>query len=239
MGKVKSFDLQRGTRVAQYEILSKLGRGWEGEVYTVQEVPTEALRAMKIVRHSPRESVRDRVHTAWYFEQLAPTGTVARYYHMGHWFFTDDEGVFYFVFEHLPGENLRAWLDKRRGRLSARKALETTVAVVKAISRVHEAGFAVGDFGTGENLIVLDHGSVVKICDCNPGRADHPNIDFRNDVKEFRRLLPRVFASHGRHRLFREAQRVFREQSRRQPPKKVLSGVYAALSVPFDDESRH
>jgi hypothetical protein len=56
------------------------------QVYAVREVPTDAPRAMKIVRHRPSDSVRDRVHTAWFFEQLATTGAVARYYHMGHWF---------------------------------------------------------------------------------------------------------------------------------------------------------
>jgi hypothetical protein len=42
MGKVKSLRLKPGTRVDRYKIVETLGRGWEGEVYAVEEVPTTA-----------------------------------------------------------------------------------------------------------------------------------------------------------------------------------------------------
>jgi serine/threonine protein kinase len=169
MAKVTSFNLRRGTRIGQYEIVSKLGRGWEGEVYNVKEVPTDAPRAMKIVRHRKGASVRDYGHIGWYFEQLAETGAVARYYHMGQWFLEDNEGLFYFVFERLRGENLQVWLRKRRRRLGAREALGAAVAVASAIAKVHQKRVAVGDFEWGDNLIVLDDGATVRSATATQG----------------------------------------------------------------------
>jgi serine/threonine protein kinase len=187
MANVTSLNLRRGTRIGQYEIVSKLGRGWEGEVYNVKEVPTDAPRAMKIVRHREGASVRDYTHIGWYFEQLGETGAVARYYHMGQWFLEDNEGLFYFVFERLRGENLQVWLRKRRRRLGAHEALGAAVAVASAIAKVHQKRVAVGDFEWGDNLIVLDDGATVKICDCDPGWADHTNVDFKNESRSSER----------------------------------------------------
>ncbi len=82
MGKVKSLKLAAGTRVGSYRIVGPLGRGWEGEVYAVQEVPTEAERAMKIIFRETIESTRHVTHVAWFFEQIATSRSVARYYHM-------------------------------------------------------------------------------------------------------------------------------------------------------------
>jgi hypothetical protein len=238
MAKVTSFNLRRGTRIGQYEIVSKLGRGWEGEVYNVKEVPTDAPRAMKIVRHRKGASVRDYGHIGWYFEQLAETGAVARYYHMGQWFLEDNEGLFYFVFERLRGENLQVWLRKRRRRLGAREALGAAVAVASAIAKVHQKRVAVGDFEWGDNLIVLDDGATVKICDCNPGWADHANVDFKNDIREFRALLYRIFGPRRRHPLFRKALRILDRRARRQPVRRVLRDVHATLYALFEEEAR-
>lgn len=124
MGKVKSLRLAKGTRVGNYRIVKPLGRGWEGEVYAVEEVPTDAKRAMKLIGCDNVETARDVIHTAWFFEQLAPTGSVARYYHMGQWFLGDDEGLFYLVFEHLEGSILKEWVAEQReqGRFGERAA---------------------------------------------------------------------------------------------------------------------
>jgi hypothetical protein len=115
MARVKPIGLKPGARIGSYEVQESLGRGWEGEAFLVKEVPTDAFRVMKVIRHDPkkRNAVRDRIHTAWFFEQLSHTGIVARYYHMGQWFLDDDPGLFFFVFEHLAGQRLDRWLRTR------------------------------------------------------------------------------------------------------------------------------
>ena len=47
--RVSSFDLQPGRKIAQkYQILSRLGAGWEGEVYKIREIRTGIERAAKL-----------------------------------------------------------------------------------------------------------------------------------------------------------------------------------------------
>ena len=45
---ISSFDFQPGRSLAKkYEVLSKLGQGWEGEVYLLRETSTGIERAAK------------------------------------------------------------------------------------------------------------------------------------------------------------------------------------------------
>ena len=47
---VDAFDFQPGRLLAKkYEVVSKLGQGWEGEVYLVREQLTQIERAAKFV----------------------------------------------------------------------------------------------------------------------------------------------------------------------------------------------
>ena len=46
--EIKSFQLPPGRILAgKYEIISRLGRGWEGEVYKLRELATDIERAGK------------------------------------------------------------------------------------------------------------------------------------------------------------------------------------------------
>ena len=81
-------------------MIKNIGRGWEGEVYKVEEVPTEAKRALKLFRMDKKlKSVRRLVHFAWYYEQVRCTGHFPVYYHYGQWFLDDDDGCWFLVFE--------------------------------------------------------------------------------------------------------------------------------------------
>ena len=103
MAKVKSHYLEENTRVSSYKVLENLGRGWEGEVYKVAEVPTEAVRAMKLFRTGKLSTIRHLAHVAWYFEQVRGTGHFPIYHHCGQWFFEDDSGCWFLVFEFIDG----------------------------------------------------------------------------------------------------------------------------------------
>jgi hypothetical protein len=64
MAKVKSLYLNKGTRIGNYEIIEAIGRGCEGEVYKVKEIPTDAVRAMKIYQmdiQGKKNSVLERL----------------------------------------------------------------------------------------------------------------------------------------------------------------------------------
>lgn len=173
MGKVKSFNLPAGTRVGNYRVIEVVGRGWEGEVYKVAEVPTDSIRALKLFRANELDSIRHLVHFAWYYEQLRTSGNVPIYYHWGQWFLDDDEGCWFLVFEFVQGESLK---DKPYTE-------ELFFDVAIAMTNIHSLGYAVGDISMLTNITIRDDGTPVFI-DCNPGKPDHPNRDFRADCLE-------------------------------------------------------
>ena len=57
---IKHFDIKAGRVLAgKYEVIQRLGRGWEGEVFLVSEHPTEIERAIKLFY--PHRNPGDRI----------------------------------------------------------------------------------------------------------------------------------------------------------------------------------
>ena len=108
MAKIRSFDLKPGTRIGNYRVLENIGRGWEAEVYKVEEVPTGAIRALKLFRTDDLDSIRHFLHYAWYYDQVRRTGHFPIYYHYGQWFFDDDNGCWFLILEFISGRPLHA-----------------------------------------------------------------------------------------------------------------------------------
>ena len=192
MSRVRSFNLQPGTRIGNYRIIENIGRGWEGEVYKVEEVPTEALRALKLFRTDELDSVRHLVHFAWYYEQVRCTGHFPVYYHYGQWFLDDDNGCWFLVFEFISGKPLNN-IVKSGYSQDDKEAL--FFQLVSAVADVHEHGYAIGDFSSLDNVFLTERRGIVFI-DCNPGEPDHPNCDFYCDCKE--ELIPAATRIFGR-----------------------------------------
>ena len=179
MGKVKSFNLEKGARVGNYVIDKQIGRGWEGEVYKVREVPTDAVRAMKLFRADDFSSSPGRaiVHFAWYFEQVKSSGHFPTYYHYGQWFLDDDNGCFYLVFEYIGGQSYKNLQSKK----TESEKQDLFFKLIHAVSDVHELGYAVGDLKSMDNIFILD--DKVVFVDCNPGEPGNPNVDFEYDCR--------------------------------------------------------
>lgn len=192
MGRIRSFDLKPGTRIGNYRIKENIGRGWEGEVYKVEEVPTEAIRALKLFRTDELDSVRHLVHFAWYYEQVRCTGHFPVYYHYGQWFLDDDNGCWFLIMEFISGKPLNKVV---KSGCSQDDKEQIFFQLASAVADVHEHGYAVGDFYTLENVFLAEGRGIVFI-DCNPGEPDSPNNDFRNDCKE--ELLPAATRIFGR-----------------------------------------
>ncbi len=184
MSKIKSFKLKRNDRVGSYRVIENLGRGWEGEVYKVQEVPTESKRALKIFRHDELTSVRHLSHFAWFYEQLQGTGHIPIYHHCGQWFLGDDNGCWYLVLEYIDGRPLK--------NVKGTESLFFQLA--EAMSAVHEKGFAIGDIANLSNVFIRKLTKSIVFVDCDPGKPDKPNKNYRNDCKdELQRAATNMF----------------------------------------------
>lgn len=176
MDKVRSFNLTRGARIGNYCILETIGRGCEGEVFKVTEVPTGAIRALKLYRTIELESVRHLIHFAWFYEQVRPCGHFPIYYHYGQWFFGRDQGCWYLIFEFVKGTPL----DKQIKGLTRKQKVELFFELLNAVADVHKCGFAVGDFANLNNVILTPQEQIV-FTDCEPGSPGRPNRNFEAD----------------------------------------------------------
>lgn len=188
---MKSFRLKPGTRVGNYRIIRPIGRGFEGEVYCVREIPTGAKRAIKIYPEDHPDTIRDLVFRARLLERLACTGATVRYYHLGREFL---DGrflpVLYQVLELVEGAQLPIYLRRITGtkRRRTARALALILAITSHIGRVHRLGIALGDFDTGENILVRNRSGQPVFCDALFGANGRPNQDYGNDLRELREV---------------------------------------------------
>ena len=154
--KVRSFNLKRGTRIGNYRILEKIGRGCEGEVYKVTEVTTGVIRALKLFRSVELESVRQLLHCAWYYDQLHHTGHFPNYYQYGQWFLDGSVGCWFLILEFIEGIPLSK---KVQGRTNDEKE-KLFFRLAHAVADIHEYGYAIGDFSHLGNVIQAKGGHI-------------------------------------------------------------------------------
>lgn len=79
---ITAFDLPRGRVLGgKYEVISKLGAGWEGEVYKVVEKKTGATRAAKLFYPQRNENDRTLTRYAKRLERLRDCSILIQYHH--------------------------------------------------------------------------------------------------------------------------------------------------------------
>ena len=206
-GIVPPFKLKPGSQIGNYRILHQLGRGFEAEVYEAIEIPTGIRRALKIY-HLGEPETWDRVRAmARFFEKLAPTGAVAQYHHTGTCFLPPTgEPVAFLVMELLSGKTLDKHVRSIKGTRLQRetRCLGLLTKIAEKIARVHEAGFAIGDFMDGTNTIILPTGEPI-FCDLEPGERNNPNRDFACDLLELNCIIEVIFPLRNRGDFYKMA----------------------------------
>jgi len=155
---IESFDLAPGrVLVRKYRVLSKLGEGWEGEVYRVLEVRTGIERAAKLFY--PQRNVGNRTvkRYARLLHNLRYCPIVLQYQ-------TEEVFVFrripisFLVSEYVGGDILPEFLKRRHGRkLTAFEALHLLYALVSGVDFIHAQNEYHGDLHA-ENIIVRRFG---------------------------------------------------------------------------------
>lgn len=141
----------------KYEIISKLGAGWEGEVFLVREHPTGIERAVKIF--FPQRNPRDRVanYYARKLHKLRHCPMVIQY-HTSETICYRKIPVTILVSEFVEGELLYDFLKRQPGRrLTPFQALHLLHALAKGIECIHTLKEYHGDLHSG-NIIIQRFG---------------------------------------------------------------------------------
>jgi hypothetical protein len=147
--------VEPGMKVEQFELISELGRGGMGQVYLARDTKLGRRVALKFLSlRSPaliqRFLVEARATAQCHHENIVVI------YEADEW-----QGLPYMALEYLDGQPLSAMVGERA--LSARRALELIVPVVRALVRAHELGIVHRDLKP-DNIFVTRTGQV-KVLD--------------------------------------------------------------------------
>mgnify|MGYP001823003210 CR=1 FL=1 len=155
---IDEFNLPIGATIARkYEVVSKLGSGWEGEVYKVCELKTGIERAAKLFY--PHRNIRNRSAT-FYAKKLHKLRhcPVLIHYHTDETIRRGGQDITVLVSEYVEGELLSAFLKRFPGnRLTPFQGLHLLYAMTKGMEPIHLLNEYHGDLHA-ENIIVNRYG---------------------------------------------------------------------------------
>jgi serine/threonine protein kinase len=172
--KIRSFELEPGRILARkYEVVARIGAGWEGEVYKIQERGTNIDRAAKVF--FPERNIRNRVADSYArkLHALKDCPIVVQY-HQQETFRFRQTPVTILISEFVEGDLLQEHIRRQPGkRLPLFRAVHLLHALASGIEAMHQCGQYHGDLHS-ENIIVRRVGLTyeLKVLDLfNWGRA--------------------------------------------------------------------
>lgn len=158
MNRIISFDFPVGKVIARkYRVVSKLGSGWEGEVYKVVEARTGIERAAKVFYPHRNIAGRTSKLNAKKLHKLRHCPLLMQY--LGEELITVRKApVTVLISDYVRGDVLEDFLKRMPGgRLSAFEGVHLLYVLAKGMEHVHMAGEYHGDIHSG-NVIVQRHG---------------------------------------------------------------------------------
>ncbi len=188
--RITSFNLPTGRVIGgKYRVVAKLGGGWEGEVYRVEEIRTGATRAAKLF--FPHRNEGDKAVTIYArkLERLRRCSIVIQYHHSEFLRYRRRQ-ITCLISEFVEGELLSRFIERQpRKRLHHFEAMHLMYALAKGLEEIHAAREYHGDLHD-DNVMVRRRGVHfdVKIVDFyNWGRPTAAH--YRDDVIFLMRLL--------------------------------------------------
>lgn len=156
--KIDSFDFPSGMEVSsKYRIVKKLGWGWEGEVYQIQETLTGIERAAKFFYPHRNVGNKSARLYAQKLHKLRTCKILIQYLTQGKILFKGVP-ITYLVSEYVNGDPLEDFLKRQKGgRLSPFQALHLLHSLARGLDEIHNLKEYHGDLHTG-NIIVQRFG---------------------------------------------------------------------------------
>lgn len=159
-----------GTRINQYELIRELGRGGMGAVFLARDTKLARRVAIKFL-----QSGQEELNARFMLEARATAQfqheNIVVIYEIG-----EHQKNPYMVLEYLQGAPLTKQLKKGR-KMSATRAIEIMVPVVKALVAAHEHGIVHRDLKP-DNIFITETGAVkvldfgiAKLVDDQPGSS--------------------------------------------------------------------
>ncbi|MDH5573584.1 MAG: protein kinase [Gammaproteobacteria bacterium] len=151
---INEFNFHPGRVLAnKYEVISKLGNGWEGEVYKVRELNTDIERAAKVFYPNRNLKNKSVIFYAKKLHALRDCPVVIQYY--------AQETIIYkrlpvtlLISEYVEGDILSEYQKRQRGnRLPVFQAVHLLHALTVGIESIHHMGEYHGDLHS-DNVII-------------------------------------------------------------------------------------
>ncbi len=166
-GKINSFHFQEGKEISKkYRILEKLGGGWEGEVYKVEEISTGIMRAAKFFK--PHRNIKNKSAKLYAKKlyKLRNCPILIQYITQEKMMFWGRE-VTYLISDYVEGDTLDKFLKRQKSkRLLPFQAVHLLHSLASGLEEIHAQREYHGDlhvdniivqkFGLGFDLRLLD-----------------------------------------------------------------------------------
>lgn len=187
---IEAFDLEPGRVISRkYEVISKLGSGWEGEVYKVIETRTGIERAAKAFYPQRNPSGRTSRNYAKRLHRLRHCPLLIQY-HTEELITVRRTPVTVLISDYVEGDLLSDFVDRMPGkRLGSFEAMHLLYALATGLEQVHRANEYHGDIHP-ENVIVRRYGLSfdLKLLDLFHA-ADTKAYNRRQDMLDLIRLF--------------------------------------------------
>ncbi|NCS99526.1 protein kinase family protein [Candidatus Parcubacteria bacterium] len=191
MLKITTFGLKEGYILSgRYCVVKKLGKGWEGEVYLVQEKGTKIERSVKIFFPQRNKGNKNLLFYAKKLHKLKDCDMLIQY-HTQEMFVWKGMNIPYLVSEFVVGEMLSTVLKRQPNhRMRPFQAVHMLYALVKGVEKIHKQKEYHGDLHTG-NIMVERYGLTfeLKLVDLFHWRESTTPENIQDDICDMIRIF--------------------------------------------------
>jgi serine/threonine protein kinase len=186
--KLTAFNLKPGTLLTdKYEIMEKLGSGWEGEVYLVREKAANIERTAKLF--FPQRNIRNK-NIRFYAKKLHKLRhcPIVTQYHTQDSFLFRGLPIHFLVSEFVQGERLTQFINRQRGRrLGPYQATRMLYDLTVGIECIHRTNDYHGDLHS-DNVMVQGCGihfdlKLLDMFHWGPPRAENLQADITDLIR--------------------------------------------------------